>query len=215
MQRLLTFFCTVLLAAGFLSPAHAQENRLFVNGGLAIPLSDFADDGDPSDEGFAGIGFGVTGDYLVPLGSPGLDWATSASVTANTVEEEFFGTDVDTGFWINVPLLTGLRYQTQVSPTVDVFGLGQIGLNIVRGPSGDADDGEVSPGIATTLGFGFGGGIVLSNRIQISLRYLTLGEPELEFDVDFDDPNRQDGEIEREVPISILQLTVGIPLGGN
>lgn len=213
MQRLLSFLCAVLLSAGLFSQAHAQENRLYINGGLSIPLSDFADDGD-FDEGHAGVGLAVTGDYLVPLGSPGLDWATSASITANTVEEEFFGVnDADVGYWFNLPVLTGIRYQTDVSPTVDLFGLGQIGLNLVRAPGVDTDNQEASPGIATSLGFGFGGGLILNDRIQISLRYLTLGEPEIEYDLETD--GGQDQEFEREVPITILQLTVGIPLGGN
>ena len=217
MQRLLTLFCAVLLSAGFLPEVQAQvqENRLFINGGLSIPVGDFADDSG-SDAGAAGIGFTVVGDYLVPLGSPGLDWATSASVAVNTVDEDFFGGgDIDTGFWINVPALTGIRYQTSVSPTVDLFGLGQVGLNIMRAPSAENNDFdpavEYSPGLVTTLGFSFGGGIVLNEGIQIGLRYNILGNPDIEFELE----NANIDEAEGEVALSIVQLTVGIPLGGN
>ena len=192
-----------------------------MNGGLSIPVGDFADDSG-SDAGSAGIGFTVVGDYLVPLGSPGLDWMTSASVAVNTVDEDAFDVfnvdvdDVDTGFWINVPVLTGIRYQTEVSPTVDIFGLGQVGLNVVRAPSGEVNDFdpsvEFSPGIATALGFSFGGGIVLNERIQIGVRYNILGNPDIEYDLEQGDAS---DEIEGEVALSLIQLTVGIPLGGN
>lgn len=194
------------------STARAQEVELpeiNLYGGLSAPVGDFSDD-TGTDAGYASFGLGVMGEYVLPVGSPGLGWVSSASLLINGADDDFIGQGADVGRYFIIPLMTGLRYFAELSPTVDGYGLGQVGVSIVRGPSGDVGDTEYSSNFATSFGFGLGGGIVLNDRINLTLRYLILGEQEFEYDIE--GPGG-DTEGEAEVSVGVVQVMIGFQIG--
>lgn len=199
-------------------------------GSLSIPQGDFGDDDaasnndGPPDCGFAKTGFGLGAEFTLPLDSPGLGWITSANVILNGVDEdELAGDDdviIDAGSWLNVPIMTGLRYESEVSPTMKIFGQCQLGLNLVKAPKieleEDSEKAEVEWDMASSFGFSIGGGIIINNKINIGLRYFSLGEPEIEGKWKYsEESGEESGKVKWELPISAMLFTVGVNFNSN
>ncbi|PSQ96628.1 MAG: hypothetical protein BRD53_03825, partial [Bacteroidetes bacterium SW_7_64_58] len=106
--------------------------------------------------------------------------------------------DVSSGYWINVPVMGGLRYETEVSPTADLYGVGQVGININRGPTVEASDDDrsatISHSTVTSTGFTIGAGVAFNDQINVGVRYLKLGTPEITRETEF----QFDGETQEE-----------------
>jgi len=139
MKRLLSImFILALIPTVCFSQNATGEYNLF--GGIALPQGDFKDDPDDPDSGLAKTGFGIGVNHIRPLNSPEMSWITSVALLYNgydveDVDESDLGLSgsginvtVDAGAWINVPVMTGLRYETQISPTMKIFGFGQAGI---------------------------------------------------------------------------------------
>ena len=173
-------------------------------------------------------------EFTLPLGSPGLGWITSATFILNGFDEDELEDYVedeledyvdegkmDAGSWLNIPIMTGLRYELEVSPTMKIYGQGQVGLNLVKAPKiefeysyyDDYEDEyysekfETEWDIASSFGFAIGGGIIINNKINIGLRYFSLGEPEIEGKIK---SSGESDKTEWELPISAMLITVGI-----
>ena len=224
-------FLLLALTALTLTPRIAnsqpmQKGQLSLHAGAAFPQGEFgATDEDDENSGFATTGLTVAGEYTYPIGTPGLGIIGSISVTANGMNENelFEGVDEDdevdvsSGYWINVPVMGGLRYETEVSPTADLYGVGQVGININRGPTVEASDDDVSTTIShstvTSTGFTIGAGVAFSDQIDVSIRYLKLGTPEItrEAEVQFEGETQREEE-EYDQPLAAIQLLVGFDL---
>ena len=222
------FFLAVLLSIATWT-AHAQmievtQGELNVYAGVTSPTGDFSDDvGDiDNGNGYAMLGFGITGEYVWPIGPPGLGWVSGGSVIINRFDGEkafdLSDNDVDLspGYWLNVPIMTGLKYEAEASPTVDVYGLGQLGVNLNKGPSTSIEDdfgnsAKTSYGTVPSLGLNLGAGIVIDDRYIVGLRYKRLGEPEIEIESEVE-TNLGDVSAENayDQPLSMVQLLVGI-----
>ncbi|MHA1380897.1 MAG: outer membrane beta-barrel protein [Candidatus Helarchaeota archaeon] len=196
-------------------------------GSLSFPQGDFGDDDVNDDDcGFAKTGFGVGAEFTLPLGSPGLGWITSATFILNGFDEDELEDYVDegkmdAGSWLNIPIMTGLRYESEVSPTMKIYGQGQVGLNLVKAPKIEFEysyydyyedeyysgKSETEWDIASSFGFAIGGGIIINNKINIGLRYFSLGEPEIEGKIK---SSGESDKTEWELPISAMLITVGI-----
>ena len=212
----------------------AQSFGLF--GAISMPQGDFGDDSG-ADAGLAETGFGLGAEYSAPLGSPGWEWVMNGAVLLNGLDDDPFEDelgyiygvevdDVEVGSYINVPLMGGVRYRSPISPTADFFGMGLAGLNIVKGPTISFDmriwddydweymnaSAEQTFDMATSFGFGLGGGIILNKKFTIGFRYLNLGEPELkgELEVDVDYGGSGSAHVEFDQPVSVLLITAGV-----
>ena len=222
-------FLLLALTALMLTPRIAnsqpmQKGQLSLHAGAAFPQGEFgATDEDDENSGFATTGLTVVGEYTYPIGTPGLGIVGSISVTANGVNENELlegvddEVDVSSGYWINVPVMGGLRYETEVSPTADLYGVGQVGININRGPTVEASYNDVSTttsfSTVTSTGFTIGAGVAFNNQINASIRYLKLGTPKIttETEVQFDGETRNE-EYEYDQPLAAIQLLVGVDL---
>jgi hypothetical protein len=237
-----------LAAALFLlSPAHAQQasqGRLRVHAGASLPQGNFgATDASQEESGFAALGGAVVGEYVYPLSTSGLEVVGSISAMGNKLdleasideeaeedieqfEEEGGDFNTSSGYWINVPLMAGLQYKAEASPTIDVYGLGKAGVNFAKRPDTEVEaerEGasltiEESSSWVNSLGLSLGAGAVFNDQINVSLRYLNLGTPEItsegEVNVSregFDDESRET-EIDYDQPLSAIQVMVGITL---
>ena len=233
-MRRISFFVSAL--AVFLALPHVshaqtqtlqqklQKGQLTLHAGAFFPQGEFGStDQDDENSGFATTGFTVVGEYTYPAGNtPGLGLIGTISFSANSIDEdELFGDsdpdEVDGGSWINVPIMVGTKYEAGFSPAVDLYGLGQVGINVSSGPTIEAEFGETGTitetqtlGGATSFGFTVGAGAVINDQINVGLRYQGLGEPEISNEVEVDGDTRVDDDYDQ--PLSGIQLLVGIDL---
>ncbi len=97
---------------------------------------------------------------------------------------------------------------------MEFFILAQIGLTFINGPdfeiseAGENDYEDYEIGSGTSFGFGFGAGFTLNGKLNIALRYLSLGSSEL--DVSIGGETLEDADFEPS--ISMILLTAGINL---
>jgi len=219
-------FCIILicLMTG-LSFAQAKTGQFAVFAAVSLPTGDFGDNNNFGD-GYATTGFGAGIDYAHPLGTPGLTWFSSGALLYNGFDDSgikdlaedggISEPTVDAGSWINIPILTGLKYEGQASPTMDFFVFGQAGLDFIMPPDADVssrdtdDTAELSFDSSTSFTFAIGGGLVFNNKFNVSIRYLTMGEPKIEGNVTVD--GEEVDTLEEDIGISVVLLTVGLNL---
>lgn len=223
--KLLTIVCVIIILG--LSPAFAQENdsKFTIYGCVSMPTGDFGDKGGEGEAG-AETGFGGGIDFLIPLNTPGLSAVINGSFLYNSMDESWAkeilysefnlpeDVSLDIGAYINIPILAGLKYQSQTSETMDLYGIGLIGLNILMPPkmelSSEEGNAELKFDTATSFGFGIGGGVVFNKKFNIGFRYLSLGEPELKGEVTY--PGGSEKLDETEGKVSVILILVGINL---
>lgn len=189
----------------------AQAESFTVYGGISIPTGDFGDDNGARDDGFANVGFNLNGEYVSFFeDTPELGWVSSLGININGGDQDLRSgiQDVDIGSWINIPLLTGVRYQHNLDNGNPIYAQAKIGINFSKAPKIELNQvgNELTTNLATSFGLALGGGIIVNDKINLSLRYLGLGEPELEYESD------DGGSVQFEKPISILQLTAGFKI---
>jgi hypothetical protein len=125
--------------------------------------------------------------------------------------------DISSGYWLNVPIMAGLRYETEASSGTDVFGLEKVGINMNRRPTIEADNDNISVtqsfSTATSFGFALGVGAVFNEQIIVSLRYLGLGSPEITTEVETEfNGDTTTNEDDYSQPLDGIQLLIGIDI---
>lgn len=241
MKRAIFTVATVCCLA-MVGLCYGQDFTAYV--GTAMPPGDFGNKHlDNKHAGFAKTGYVVGAEYAVPIRASGLFGVIGISTIGNgfdgseirsgfvdMIGVEGLEVDLTMGSWNNIPIMAGLKYQSEISPWLRLYGTGQAGINIIRGPKfemiAEAIGGSVDINwkTATSLGFGIGGGAVIYDRINIGMRYLRLGEANLKGTFDYAFP-RQGGSatirwkelptffgrpIGDVPPFSVLLLTVGL-----
>lgn len=226
MRYLILSFSSLLIIT--LSVLQAQNNdpSLLISGYAALPTGDFGKDigenahitrragFDIGDYvGLAQNGFGAGAELYTPLALRGVDWIISARVLTNrtdvsAIENTFefqLGDTIDLQFefgnWINIPVMTGIRYGYSLMPGVDIFGFIQVGINITQAAARKAVRPEITvkyrypdntvvdttfydyPVEETTFkysrdfGFEVGCGVELFRKFNVGVRYLALNTP--------------------------------------
>ena len=227
MKRIVFTFIALFFV---ISISYAQGSGDFTMFGcVALPQGDFQDDfGTDACAAKTGFGFGV--EQTIATGAPMVGWITSAAVFFNKCEEDIFEKDIeallqvevsdlDIGKYMNIPILTGLKFQGPASQGIDVYGLGQVGLNIFKFPSiegttADGYEGEFSWDTATCFAFCVGAGFVLNRSVNIGIRYYGLGEPEFEgtFEYSGNGVSQKVKWHELDKNVSMLMIMLGITL---
>ncbi|GEM_PF-1570244 len=255
---LLLGLCMVLMAL----PVHASSKlKLSIAPSLILPMGDFGDS-DSFEDGLAKTGFGIGIEKYFPLKSNNVSIVVNCHYIRNGVdtgelEDEFLSellalgddpdvtvnpdVDMDFGSWINIPFLGGIKYETPISPSTNLYFIGLAGMNYSRmgsriveysgeGVVGSgyhsADfhfDGRIESEYDTNTSFGFclGMGIMLE-RFNVSVRYYNFGKSD--FDGEYSsrfywydeltgsETSTDRGDEELEIPVSFLQFQVGINL---
>jgi len=154
---------------------------LFV--GLSSPVGEFGATDENGGGALPGLCFG--GDLSLQMGS-GIGWVSSVSFMFNSLDDkalalpDSFHASVDAGSWFLITPMTGIRFGGLVSPQVELFGLGQIGLVFGNSPETKVTvytstyQGTIIAGSAsaTAFAFGLGGGVILNKHLTASLRYM-------------------------------------------
>jgi hypothetical protein len=243
MRRLLIW--TLLIIIISLTDLYAQ--RVSVYGSLSIPTVDFAknlgdnpketrregfDVGD--DAGFASIGGGIGAEITVLTGLKGLTWNSGFTFIVNSTDasgatkafKNILGDTVDVKFefgnWIQLPIMTGLKYSYNLSDNWQLYGIAQIGLTIIKAPtrtatvSGNIVD-ERTYDISQEFGYSFGVGMAIFNDFDLGLRYFNFRSPKFngERTLSMSYFNRAyemvgtDVILGEEFPVSFLLITAG------
>lgn len=208
----------VLLFIFFNAASYSQDEdntSVLVYGTLSLPTGNFGENigafaGKTRRAGFsigeevglAEIGFGLGAELSIKTGISGLSWifgmsAITNGVNSNQVQAKFQTDAGDTvevssefGRWTNIPVMSGLRYDFNLSDKIGVYGLVMGGINFSWCPYKSvtenfftvdtistvlADDSKFD--IATDFGFQAGLGFVIAHTYNIGIRYLNLGTP--------------------------------------
>lgn len=229
MKNLIQLFILLLLMlSGMIYGQEVPEGQEDVKKGfwtlhglISLPQGDFGDDSGEK-AGLATTGYGFSVEYTIPASSKNLFYVLQGHFILNSVDDTElksllgqmfpgYTIDLDMGNWINIPVMGGLRYQTPLSPTVNLYLVGKIGLNIVKGPSMDmtinGETGSSTYDMSTSFCLGVGGGIVIDEQINIGFKYLDLGEPELSGEVEAAGQSESLAGIDQ--PISMLVISLG------
>lgn len=206
----------ILLFTSFTVNAQLPMGQFGIFGAVSLPQGDFAGDDLEEDNGVAKTGFGGGLSFTFPLGAPGLGWQTDGMIILNSIDASVFegaGLEVKGGRWMNSPHYDRPEVQLGNFPGImEFFILAQVGLTLINGPDMEVSEVDMADyedwKIGSVISFGFGAGFTLSSKLNISLRYLALGNAEL--DVSIDGETVEDADYKPS--ISMILLTNGINL---
>lgn len=182
---------------------------LTVFGLLSLPQGDFADE----QNGAAKTGFGLGAEFAMPLqGSQATELRLGVSYIHNSMDvseiEDYF-VSVEADGWTNISFLGGIRHYFKGMPD-GLYLQAMAGWNMASPGDLTFDDGNTefvqSGSFGSAFAFSLGAGM-RRGPLDFSLRYMNMGEPEIELKV------KEDGELlgktKFEQKISMLVLTVG------
>jgi len=208
-------------------------------GGIALPQGDFGSTVRDNDK----AGFAKTGFCAMAEGSKNLNenvlWVSSLAFALNSADESAMKDpsdywdeySVSAGNYLTSWAMTGIGYETVISPTINLYGIGQLGLLLSSVPdvkisannSNDMGSTTITSNITSKMGtsfaYGFGVGIKV-NKFNIGLRYYS-SEPEYEqtykqsktivySGISHTGENSETKKV--QMPASVLQLLFGINL---
>ncbi len=228
--------------------AFGQGSELAVHlyGMTSLPLGEFgqdrADDSKltrrsgfsiGSNIGLAATGFGVGAELVSPVGYRNLQWIFSAKVILNGCKTDALQAEyraeakvdltLDYGYWLNLPVMTGFRYDHQFTPEFTLYGILQAGINFSKMASRKATvQGlvveEAHFDFARDFGFEWGFGILYNQRYNLGFRYLDLRNPRYEGEKKLSETifpeivERNIAVLGEERSISMFVVTLGIQL---
>lgn len=240
-----TWIFAFLTNAAFAQPDNLS---LHIFGSASLPNGDFARDiGDNAritrragfdvgeKVGLAQTGFGGGVELNSPVWFKGLHWVISARAFVNgsdeaTVQSEFrsqLGSASDLqlefGQWLNVPIMTGIRYDYGFSQKIAVYGILQAGLNWSKAASRKATVGALTVEdtryeFARDFGLEAGLGLLFRQRYNIGFRYLALDTPRYEGTRTLSEKqfpeifSRKNAILGEERSISMFVVTLGVEL---
>ena len=199
---------------------------------------DLEEDDYYSKESGAATGVGIGYEFVYSLSEKGLGLFAGIDVNYNGLQKDIkddieeiledFDIEIkDIKFpkFFNIPISAGLNYTYKADDKLSLYGNLGLLVNfikitdyVVEGKQYDYYDddwvsleGTVKFDIANSFGYKVGGGIIINDKIILSINYLGLGEPEIKGEVEIKDGDSEDDlEIGRkDMPIDILTLTVG------
>jgi hypothetical protein len=247
MKRVLLFVLLVLAgAAGLLAQNSDLALHLYAN--LSLPTGEFgkdtAYDSGPTRRfgyalgdkvGLAQTGYGLGAELIAPVWFKGLQWIFSANVITNGINSQVakdsyrsrlghsVQVDFDFGRWLNVPVMTGFRYDHYFTHQYALYGMVQAGINFSMAPSkkvtvnnivGD----ETTYESARDFGYQMGLGLLYNQTYNLSVRYMALSTPRFDGRQKLSErvfPNiftRENTILGEERAISMVMVTFGIQL---
>ncbi len=144
--------------------------------------------------GLAQTGFGIEMELNTPVWTKGMSWIISAKALINPTNGEEIesiyrsewkdtvNVELDLGTWINIPIMTGLKYSFDVTKDFELFGLAQTGVNISKAPSLKATEGnvtieETNYEFITDYSVEVGVGIIYNQKFKLGVNYFNGGTP--------------------------------------
>ena len=205
--------------------------------------------------GLAKTGPGAGFELIAPVWFRGLNWVFSSRIYVNGVNYETIqsayrsafvgdtvvvksknsiveGVTLDFGRWINIPVMTGFRFDHHFTHKYTLYGIIQAGLNISKAPSYKATVTMTNPegnretitadntkySFARDFGYEVGVGFVLDQTYNIGFRYMSLSSPRYDGTKKLSEKvfpyiySRENDIIGEERSISMFVVTLGIQL---
>ena len=218
MNRIYIPILVLLLIINSIAYSQTKKEKLSVlYGGLSLPMDDLKD--------ASTISFGLGFEYNKPMSTQGLFWSTSLNLLLNgddISDTDYYwfpnvgtisGKDLSKGKYINIPIFSGLKFSKEVSPEMNIYGLGQAGINCFKAPkiefTKDGQKGSISHNLAISIGFCLGGGVYfLGSNINIGFRYFHLGSSKIKATTKFG-TNKYETESEN-INLSIIMFSIGM-----
>lgn len=243
-RHFIALWLIILLSSGVF--AQSIDLSLHVTGGASFPVGDFGKSlGDyagltrragfnvGNDVGLAGTGFGGGLEVISPAWLKDLSWVLGVRVfmnpsdaaTAQSRFQSLLGStahlEYEVGAWINVPIMTGLRYGLAVSDDFRLYGTFQAGINFTRAAPRKATVGgtvveDTEYQFARDFGIEAGLGVLFQQRYNLGIRFLDLGTPrfdgsrllsESQFQQIF---SRENAILGEQRSISMVIMTLGV-----
>jgi hypothetical protein len=123
--------------------------RSMIYGGIALPTGYFSDS--------QSIGFFLGDETDIPLGVAGLNISLNGTFNYFTGKDSYYyyGTS-----YITTRVMPGLKFIAPVSESVELYGLGQVGIGI-----------GIGEGTSTQFNYSFGAGATFNQHLDVSFRY--------------------------------------------
>ncbi|HEY6190857.1 MAG TPA: hypothetical protein VI215_00865 [Bacteroidota bacterium] len=165
------------------SPDESMSRQFKLFGGLSFPMGDFGVSPSPK-AGLAETGFTLGAEVCSEVAQQfelGVGAAyTHHSVDISQFQTQFPGVTFSAGSWTLFWFMGVVGFNTPVSPSVSIYGHGNIGLLLAASPDITAFSGGNSATVASStgnsLGYGLSAGVQFDHRFDAGFRYLT-GEP--------------------------------------
>jgi len=174
-----------------------SKKQLKLLGGVCLPTGDFGSTGMQKG-GYAKTGFSAGVEYNTKIkkdlevgviGNLSMNGMDEAAMEKTFTEIIYYLTghpgpwNLTTSSWLNIDLMGSAGFRTEVSPTVDIYGRGYMGLSIGFMPEIKLTSAIVNvvqtSATAASFGYGLGAGIIINRQFDIGVRYLSA-EPEFE-----------------------------------
>lgn len=204
----------VLLAS---LPLHAQGRwSAAVQGGLAFPTGDFADD-DSEEAGLATLGLTLGAELALRVGSgAGIEWVSNLQGVSFGVDDALFGdlggVDVDVGRYWGVLLMSGLRYRPGEGSTRAQLAA-QLVAGGMRAPNATlrfmGESAELVSSWAPAKGYSVGAGVSFGERFSVDARYEALLNTEVSAELRYQGTVE---EFEGDQPMSWIRITASYRL---
>ncbi|MBN1253323.1 MAG: hypothetical protein JXR51_10440 [Bacteroidales bacterium] len=174
------------------------------------------------DNSFIKLGYGIGFEKTNAIGSSGLAWATSLNFIMQPFNEDKIiemiedegnvdADNVDFKFnpIFNISLTTGLKFQHNIVDKLDFYVHTLAGVNILKMGSWNTGSEEIDFQVKPTFAINLGAGFIIYNRFNLGIRYLMLGEPEIE-----ETTYLENGETESEslgkAKLNMLTFALGV-----
>jgi len=212
----------VLLSCFLITKTYCQGN-VSIHFGPSFPVLDFASNEDSEYGGGAAVGLNIGLQYIYPLSESGLGLFGGIDFNYNGLKKDIkddvkelyeslgiYSTDYKFFKYINVPITAGLNYTYQADDKIGVFANAGLALNFLKITDmeivvdGQTVTAEVD--LANNIGFKIGGGILINQKISISIDYLGLGKHDIEGRAKTSGFSE---DIDGEGKIDLLTLTLG------
>ena len=212
----------VLLSCFLITKTYCQGN-VSIHFGPSFPVLDFASNEDSEYGGGAAVGLNIGLQYIYPLSESGLGLFGGIDFNYNGLKKDIkddvkelyeslgiYSTDYKFFKYINVPITAGLNYTYQADDKIGVFANAGLALNFLKITDmeivvdGQTVTAEVD--LANNIGFKIGGGILINQKISISIDYLGLGKHDIEGRAKTSGSSE---DIDGEGKIDLLTLTLG------
>lgn len=194
-------FCLVMINS--LNAQIIPGYELNVGGIISVPVGDFS-----SENTGASVGFGAFLDGRKMLNDY-TGWYSTIAYNQNSVPDIVMSDEswnISTSDFEQYWFMTGVGVETNLTPLVRVYANGQLGLLYSVLPAVSVTVNGVSAGgdseSTGSFGYGLSAGIKIG-RVNLGVKYF-LSDPE------YDAPENNSSADKIEVPVSVMNLSIGI-----
>lgn len=202
----------------------AQESHI-LRIGTSLPLSDFGSkDPDNDNAGGAATGISAGFQYIYSITDNGLGIFAGMDIHYNALSKnvqddmkKYFNSigfpNAKFTFYkhINISPSTGLNYTYKADDKLSVFANGGLVINFYKMTNMvitvDAQEVTTSFNVTSSIGFRIGAGILLNDRITLSLDYWGLGNHDITGEMS---SGGQTGDVSGKQKVDILSATLGL-----